>query len=119
MHGDNIEAKIAASFAAKAGARASAPLHPGYLLQTRFLEPKRISQQQLAKELGISRRRVNEIIRGHRSITPDTAIRLGLFFGNDANFWMSLQNAWDMHLAWRKFTAPHTDGQSAESQLES
>jgi addiction module HigA family antidote len=109
MQADNLEARIEASFAVKSAARASAPLHPGHLLQTRFLEPQKISQQQLAKELGISRRRVNEIIRGHRSITPDTAIRLGLFFGNDANFWMSLQNAWDMHIAWRKFTAPHAE----------
>lgn len=80
-----------------------APVHPGKFLETRFLVPLGISQQALAEELGISRRRVNELIRGHRSITPDTAIRLAVFFGTDAAFWMGLQMAWDMHHALRVY----------------
>lgn len=80
-----------------------APAHPGKFLETRFLVPLGISQQALAGELGISRRRVNELIRGHRSITPDTAIRLAVFFGTDAAFWMGLQMAWDMHHALRAY----------------
>jgi addiction module HigA family antidote len=80
-----------------------APLHPGKFLETRFLVPMGISQQALADELGISRRRVNELIRGHRSITPDTAIRLAVYFGTDAAFWMGLQMAWDMHHALRAY----------------
>ena len=79
------------------------PVHPGQFLQTRFLTPLGISQQALARELGISRRRVNELIRGHRAITADTAIRLGMFFRTDAAFWMGLQMAWDMHQALRAY----------------
>jgi addiction module HigA family antidote len=82
---------------------ARTPVHPGRFLETRFLIPMGISQQALAGELGISRRRVNELIRGHRSITPDTAIRLAVFLGTDAAFWMGLQMAWDMHHALRAY----------------
>ncbi|HVO91079.1 MAG TPA: HigA family addiction module antitoxin [Casimicrobiaceae bacterium] len=77
------------------------PLHPGRFLQTRFLTPLGITQTELALALGISRRRVNELIRGRRTITPDTALRLGLFFRNDPMFWMTLQSAWDIHAARR------------------
>lgn len=76
-----------------------APVHPGYFLETRFLKPLRITQQALAKALGISRRRVNELIRGRRGITADTAVRLSLFFSNEATFWMQLQTDWDLHQA--------------------
>lgn len=75
------------------------PPHPGHFLETRFLVPLQITQTELAQALGISRRRVNEMIRGKRAITPDTAIRLAMFFGNDAMFWMHLQVAWDMRAA--------------------
>lgn len=76
-----------------------APPHPGYFLETRFLKPLGITQQALATTLGISRRRVNELIRGHRGITADTAVRLAMFFGNEASFWMQLQTDWDLHEA--------------------
>jgi addiction module HigA family antidote len=76
-----------------------APPHPGYFLETRFLKPLGITQQALAATLGVSRRRVNELIRGHRGITADTAVRLALFFGNEASFWMQLQTDWDLHEA--------------------
>jgi addiction module HigA family antidote len=75
------------------------PQHPGHFLETRYLQPMAITQQALAAALGVSRRRVNELIRGHRSITADTAVRLALFFGNEAAFWMQLQTDWDLHLA--------------------
>lgn len=75
------------------------PMHPGYFLQTRYLKPLGITQQALAEALGISRRRVNELIRGRRGITADTAVRLALFFGNEASFWMQLQTDWDLHEA--------------------
>jgi addiction module HigA family antidote len=75
------------------------PPHPGHFLETRFLKPLGITQQSLALLLGVSRRRVNELIRGHRSITADTAVRLALFFCNEANFWMQLQTDWDLHHA--------------------
>lgn len=76
-----------------------APVHPGYFLDTRFLKPLGITQQALAISLGISRRRVNELIRGHRGITADTAVRLARYFGNEATFWMQLQSDWDLHEA--------------------
>ena len=78
------------------------PVHPGYFLETRYLKPLNITQQSLARALGISRRRVNELIRGHRGISADTAVRLGMFFGNDPAFWMELQSAWDLHEAIRR-----------------
>lgn len=96
----------AGSLGPGAGARAAprlaarrAPPHPGYFLETRFLKPLGITQQALAATLGVSRRRVNELIRGHRGITADTAVRLAMFFGNEAAFWMQLQTDWDLHEA--------------------
>jgi antitoxin HigA-1 len=77
------------------------PPHPGEFLDTRFLRPLAITQTELAAALGISRRRVNELVNGRRAITPDTAVRLAMYFGNDASFWMHLQVAWDMHAAGR------------------
>jgi antitoxin HigA-1 len=82
------------------------PPHPGVFLETRFLKPLGISQTELAQALGVSRRRVNELINGRRSITPDTAVRLAMYFDNDAAFWMHLQVAWDMHAAVRGVIAP-------------
>ncbi len=77
------------------------PPQPGRFLETRFLKPLAISQSELAAGLGVSRRRVNELVRGHRAITPDTAVRLALYFGNDAAFWLQLQLAWDVYTAAR------------------
>jgi antitoxin HigA-1 len=77
------------------------PLHPGHFLESRFLVPLEISQTDLANALGVSRRRVNELVRGRRAITPDTAMRLATYFGTDPMFWMHLQLAWDMHAAAR------------------
>ena len=88
------------------GVASRTPLHPGHFLDTRFLEPLAISQQALASALGISRRRVNEIIRGRRGITPDTAIRLACYFRNDAAFWLELQLAWDLHASIKNFGSP-------------
>ena len=79
-----------------------ARLTPGAFLETRFLKPLAITQTELARSLGISRRRVNELINGRRAITPDTAVRLAMYFGNDVAFWMNLQVAWDMHAAVRQ-----------------
>lgn len=81
------------------------PPHPGQFLESRFLKPLSISQTELAAALGVSRRRVNELINGRRGITPDTAVRLAMYFRNDAAFWMHLQVAWDMHTAAREVRA--------------
>ena len=88
----------------------AAPPHPGQFLDSRFLRPLTITQTELAAALGVSRRRVNELINGRRAITPDTAVRLAMFFGNDAAFWMHLQVAWDMHAAARRVRATARSG---------
>jgi addiction module HigA family antidote len=87
------------------GVSARKPPNPGQFLETRFLKPLEITQTELAAALGVSRRRVNELVNGRRAITPDTAVRLAMYFGNDAAFWMHLQVAWDMHVAVRRATA--------------
>ena len=78
------------------------PPHPGQFLESRYLRPLGISQTELAAALGVSRRRVNELVNGRRGITPDTAVRLAMYFRNDAEFWMHLQVAWDMRSAARR-----------------
>jgi len=76
------------------------PIHPGEILLTEFLEPMGVTQYRLAKDIGVTPRRINEIVRGRRAITADTALRLGRFFNMEAQFWLNLQNAvdlWDAH----------------------
>lgn len=85
------------------------PAQPGYFLETRYLHPAGISQGQLAKSLGISRRRVNELVCGKRAITPDTAVRLAKFFGTDVAFWLQLQFQWDVYQARKIFIAQPTN----------
>ena len=75
------------------------PVHPGYFLDTRYLKPLKLTQLALADALGISRRRVNELIRGRRGITPDTAVRLAAYFRTEPEFRMQLQIAWEVHQA--------------------
>jgi addiction module HigA family antidote len=75
------------------------PLHPGEVLYDDFLQPLKISQNQIARDLGVSPRRINEIIHGKRSVTADTALRFSLYFGNSAQFWMGLQMDYDLDKA--------------------
>lgn len=72
------------------------PTHPGEILRYEFLEPLNLTQQQLANAIGVTRVRINEIILGKRSITPDTAFRLAKLFNTTADFWIGLQNNVDM-----------------------
>ena len=65
-------------------------IHPGEILKKEFLVPLKLSQNQLAFELGVPRRRINEIVLGKRAITPDTALRLAKFFKMSAQFWLGL-----------------------------
>ena len=78
------------------------PVHPGYFLDTRYLKPLGLTQVALAEALGISRRRVNELVVGRRRITPDTAVRLGAFFRTEPGFWLQMQAAWDAHRAMKE-----------------
>ena len=94
-----------------AGARPRArrePVHPGYFLHTRYMKPLKLTQLALADALGISRRRVNELIRGKRGVTPDTAVRLAAYFRTEPEFWMQLQIAWDVHLAMKSLKLERT-----------
>ncbi len=75
------------------------PVHPGEILFEEFLKPMEISQNQLGRGLGISPRRINEIIHGNRSVTTDTALRLSVYFGNSASFWLGLQMDYDLEKA--------------------
>ncbi|MEK9159435.1 MAG: HigA family addiction module antitoxin [Patescibacteria group bacterium] len=75
-----------------------APIHPGEILLEEFLEPLGISQYRLAKEIHVSPRRINEIVHGLRSISPDTALRLGRYFNMTAKFWMNAQTHYDLEL---------------------
>ena len=71
-------------------------IHPGEVLQEEFLIPMQITAYKLAKEINIPQTRVSDIIHGKRRITADTALRLARFFGTSANFWLGLQNAYDI-----------------------
>jgi antitoxin HigA-1 len=75
------------------------PIHPGEILVKEFLEPLGISQYRLAKDIGVTPRRINEIVHGRRAISADTALRLSLFFGMEAQFWLNLQSRYDMEVA--------------------
>jgi len=72
------------------------PVHPGEILQREFLEPMGLSQNQLARGIGVSPRRVNEIVLGKRRVTAETALRLSRYFNMSAEFWMGLQMDYDL-----------------------
>ena len=71
-------------------------IHPGEILLEEFLKPLNISAYRLSKDVGIPQTRTSEIIKGNRSITADTALRLSYYFGNSAKFWLGLQNDFDL-----------------------
>jgi addiction module HigA family antidote len=77
------------------------PTHPGEMLLEEFLKPLGISQSAFAVRLGVSFPRLNEIIRGKRGVTPDTALRLARVLGMSADFWLGLQQDWDLWHAMR------------------
>ncbi|MGH2621637.1 MAG: HigA family addiction module antitoxin [Anaerolineales bacterium] len=78
------------------------PTHPGEMLLEEFLRPLGISQSAFAVRLGISFPRLNEIVRGKRSVTPDTALRLERVLEMPADFWLGLQTDWDLWHALRE-----------------
>lgn len=73
--------------------------HPGEILLEEFLKPMAISQSRLATELRVPCHRINEIVHGRRGITADTALRLSKFFGTTPDFWMNLQQSYDLTAA--------------------
>ena len=76
-----------------------AAVTPGEMLKDEFLAEYALSQNQLAKAIGISPNRIAEIVNNRRRITADTALRLSLYFGNSPKFWMNLQTHYDLKLA--------------------
>ena len=75
-----------------------APVHPGEILREEFLIPLALSQYRLAKETSVPPRRINEIVRGQRAISADTALRLARYFGNSERFWLNLQSRYDLEV---------------------
>ena len=74
-------------------------IHPGEILLEAFLLPLKISQTKLANSIGVPPRRINEIVLGKRGITADTALRLAKVFGNSVQFWMGLQDEYELREA--------------------
>jgi antitoxin HigA-1 len=90
------------------------PIHPGEILLEDFMRPLGLSQNRLAQALGVNPGRVNEIVRGRRGITADTALRLATFFSTTAELWLNLQSHYDLKRvsrdqgpAIRKAVKPH------------
>ncbi len=74
-------------------------IHPGEVLLEEYLKPLELSQNRLARELSVPPRRINEIVLGKRSVTPDTALRLARYFGTSERFWLGLQADFDLEEA--------------------
>lgn len=75
------------------------PIHPGEVLKEEFLDEYGLSQYELAKRINVPAPRINAIVLGKRGISADTALRLGRFFGNSPQFWLNLQNHYDLQSA--------------------
>ena len=75
------------------------PSHPGVILATEFLEPHGLSQVELAERIGVPFQRINLVINGRRAVSPDTALRLAKLFRTSAEFWLNLQQSWDLYQA--------------------
>jgi addiction module HigA family antidote len=74
------------------------PIHPGEILQLEFLEPFGLSQYRLAKDIKVPPRRINEIVKGKRAITANTALRLARYFSTSERFWLNLQAHYDLEV---------------------
>jgi addiction module HigA family antidote len=74
------------------------PTHPGAILRQEYLTARRVSESRLATDIGVSQRRVKDIVKGKRSITPDTALRLERYFGTSARYWLDLQASYNLEI---------------------
>ncbi|MBI1309854.1 HigA family addiction module antidote protein [bacterium] len=74
------------------------PIHPGEILNLEFLQPLGVTQYRLAKDINVPPRRINEIVKGTRSITANTALRLARYFGTTERFWLNLQTTYDLEI---------------------
>ena len=82
--------------------RFASPFHPGEILIEEFLNPLQLSQRAFAEKINWSPRKLNEIIRGKRSVTAASAIELSEVLGTTPEFWLNLQQMWDLDLAYRE-----------------
>ena len=82
-------------------ARKLTPISPGEILSKEFLEPLGLSQNKVARDLDVPVGRINDIVKSRRGITTDTALRLGIYFGTTPEFWLNLQNRYDLKIAER------------------
>ncbi len=81
-----------------------APIHPGEILRTEFMQPLGLSMNRLALDIRVPVTRIAEIVHERRAITPDTALRLARYFNISAGFWLNLQTAYDLEVAQDKFS---------------
>ncbi len=88
-------------FSDVASGRRLPPVHPGEVLRDEFLKPMELSVYRLAREIGVSRPRLNDVVLGRRAVTTDTALRLGRYFGTTPEFWLNLQTRYDLDAAER------------------
>lgn len=78
------------------------PTHPGEILLLDFLEPMGLTQRDLADAIHVPYQRINELVNGKRGITPSTALRLSKFFGNSSEFWLNLQQNWQLYYVFKE-----------------
>ena len=96
----------------RAEERVRPPIHPGRVLELEWLEPLGMSVSQLAKAIGVPRQRLNEVVRGKRAISADTALRLARWSGMQASFWLGLQARYDLEMSeWK-------DGERIEREVK-
>lgn len=88
-------------FSDVASGRLLPSVHPGEILRDEFLAPMELSVYRLAREIKVSRQRLNDIVLGRRAVTSDTALRLGRYFGTAPEFWINLQTRYDLDVAER------------------
>lgn len=74
------------------------PIHPGEILYEDFLKPMNLSQYRVAKDISVPPRRINEIVKGERAISADTALRLARYFNMSAEFWVNLQSYYELEI---------------------
>ena len=91
--------RLRVDFSDVASGRRLLPIHPGTILRADFLQPMKLSVYRLARDIKVSRQRLNEIVRGRRAITIDTALRLARHFGTTPEFWINLQARYDLDVA--------------------
>ena len=93
--------QLRVDFSDVASGRRLPPVHPGVILRDEFLKPMELSVYRLARDVKVSRPRLNEIVLGRRAVTTDTALRLARYFGTTPEFWINLQARYDLDVAER------------------